>query len=84
MSDFRIVPELHVRVGPGLTLGSIDAATEFARGIANERNSREWDGVVHRLEAVRTEEDARVAANALRGLLEAEDLLVLQADYPVR
>jgi hypothetical protein len=82
MNNFRIVPELHVRVGPGLTLGSIDQATEFAREFAKQRNSMEWDGVVRRLEAVRTEDDARHAANALRGLLEAEDLLVFQADRP--
>jgi len=58
-------------------LRSIDEATEFARELAKERNSLEWDGVVHRLEAARTMEDAREAANALRALLEAEGLLVL-------
>jgi hypothetical protein len=34
--------------------------------------------VLYRLEAVRTPEDARDAADALRALLEAEDLLVIQ------
>jgi hypothetical protein len=82
MSDFPIEPELHVRVGRGRTLRSIDEATEFARDLARERNSREWDGVLHRLEAVRTPQDARDAANALRALLEAEDLLVIQTDQP--
>jgi hypothetical protein len=82
MSDFPIEPELPVRLGRGLTLRSIDEAAEFARGLARERNSREWDGVLYRLEAVRTREDARDAANALRSLLEAEDLLVMQTDQP--
>ncbi len=82
MSDFPIRPELHVRVGRGRTLRSIDEATELARGLAKERNSREWDGVLYRLEAVRTQADARDAANALRALLEAEDLLVMQTDQP--
>jgi hypothetical protein len=82
MSDFPITPELHVRVGHGLTLRTIDEAAEFARKMARERNSREWDGVLYRLEAVRTREDAREAANALRALLEAEDLLVVQSDQP--
>jgi hypothetical protein len=77
MRDFPLRPELHVRVGSGRTLRSIDEATEFARALAKERNSLEWDGVVHRLEAARTKEDAREAANALRALLEAEGLLVL-------
>jgi hypothetical protein len=82
MSDFPIKPELHVRVGHGLTLRTIDEAAEFARKMATERNNREWDGVLYRLEAVRTREDAREAANALRALLEAEDLLVVQSDQP--
>jgi hypothetical protein len=80
MSDFPIEPELHVRVGRGRTLRSIDEAAEFARSLAKERNSREWDGVLYRLEAVRTREDARDAANALRAVLEAEDLLVMPTD----
>ena len=75
--DFPIHPELHVRAGGGLSLRSIDQATEFARGMAKERNSRLWDSVLYRLEAARTEEQARDAANALRALLEAEDLLVI-------
>jgi hypothetical protein len=82
MSDFPIEPELHVRVGRGRTLRSIDEAAEFTRTMAKERNSREWDGVLYRLEAVRTAEDAQDAANALRALLEAEDLLVIQTDQP--
>jgi hypothetical protein len=82
MSDFPIEPELHVRSGRGLTLRTIDEAAEFARRIAKERNNREWDGVLYRLEAVRTREDAREAADALRALLEAEDLLVMQTDRP--
>ena len=82
MSDFSIKPELHVRVDHGLTLRTIDEAAEFARKMARERNSREWDGVLYRLEAVRTREEAREAANALRALLEAEDLLVVQSDQP--
>ena len=93
MGDFPIEPELQVRVGAGRTLRSIDGAVnlrlddpdgaaEFARSLAKERNSREWDGVLYRLEAVRTREDARDAANALRALLEAEDLLVMQTDQP--
>ena len=82
MSDFPIEPELHVRAGRGLTLRTIDEAAEFARKIAADRNNREWDGVLHRLEAVRTREDAREAADALRALLEAEDLLVIQTDQP--
>ncbi|HYU46698.1 MAG TPA: hypothetical protein VEK84_11055, partial [Terriglobales bacterium] len=73
MSDFAIQPELHVRVGRGLALRSIDQAAEFARGMAKERGSRLWDG--YRLESARTQEEARDAANALRALLEAEDLL---------
>jgi hypothetical protein len=77
MSDFPIEPELHVRAGPGRTLRSIDEAAEFARALARQRNNRQWDGVLYRLEAVRTREDARDAANALRALLEAEDLLVV-------
>ena len=80
MSDFPIEPELHVRVGPGRTLRSIDEAAEFVRSLAKQRNSREWDGVLYRLEAVRTRDDARDAANALRALLEAEDLLGISAD----
>jgi hypothetical protein len=75
--DFPIHPELRVRVGSGLSLRSIDQATEFARGMAKERNSGLWDSVLYRLEAARTEERARDAANALRALLEAEDLLVI-------
>ena len=82
MSDFPIEPELHVRVGRGRTLRSIDEAAEFARKLARQRNSREWDGVLYRLEAVRSAADARDAANALRALLEAEDLLVIQTDQP--
>jgi len=82
MSDFPIEPELHVRVGRGLTLRSIDEGAEFARSLAKQRNSRGWDGVLYRLEAVRTRQDARDAANALRALLEAEDLLVMQTDQP--
>jgi hypothetical protein len=82
MSDFPIEPELHVHVGRGRTLRSIDEAAEFARGLAKQRNSREWNGVLYRLEAVRTKADARDAANALRALLEAEDLLVIQRDQP--
>jgi hypothetical protein len=38
--------------------------------------------VLYRLEAVRTREDARDAANALRALLEAEVLLVMHTDQP--
>lgn len=53
----------------------------FSLGGTNE-HGREWDGVLYRLEAVRTREDAREAANALRALLEAEDLLVVQSDQP--
>jgi hypothetical protein len=82
MSDFPIEPELHVRTGKGLTLRTIDEAAELARRFAKERNNREWDGVLYRLEAVRTSEDAREAADALRALLEAEDLLVMQTDQP--
>ena len=99
MSDFAIEPELHVRAGrfetrgqwcsPGLVLRSLDQAAEFARGMARERNNRLWDGVLYRLEAARTQEEANDAANALRALLEAEDLLVIQprpaacpADHP--
>jgi hypothetical protein len=82
MSDFAIQPEIHVRVGRGLALRSIDQAAEFARGMAKERNNRLWDGVLYRLEAARTQEEARDAANALRALLEAEDLLVIQTDPP--
>lgn len=82
VSDFPIKPEFHVRVGAGRALRSIDEAAEFARSLAKQRNSREWDGVLYRLEAVRTPEDARDAANALRALLEAEDLLVIQTDQP--
>ena len=82
MGDFPIEPELHVRVGAGRTLRSIDEAAEFARTLVKERNSREWDGVLYRLEAVRTREDARDAANALRALLEAEVLLVMHTDQP--
>jgi hypothetical protein len=82
MSDFPIEPELHVRVGRGRTLRSIDQAAEFTRSLAKQRNSREWDGVLYRLEAVRTRESARDAANALRALLEAEDFLVMQSDQP--
>jgi hypothetical protein len=75
--DFPIHPELQVRMGGGLSLRSIDQATDFMRGMAKERNSRLWDSVLYRLEAARTEEQARDAANALRALLEAEDLLVI-------
>jgi hypothetical protein len=84
MSDFAIQPEIHVRVGRGLALRSIDQVAEFARGMAKERNNRLWDGVLYRLEAARTQEEARDAANALRALLEAEDLLVIQKTDPPR
>jgi len=50
--------------------------------MAKERNNRLWDGVLYLLEAARTQEEARDAANALRALLEAEDLLVIQTDQP--
>ncbi len=50
--------------------------------MAKERNDRLWDGVLYLLEAARTQEEARDAANALRALLEAEDLLVIQTDQP--
>ena len=80
MIDFPIEPELHVRVGPGRALRTIDEAADFAREMAKKRNNRQWDGVLFRLEAARTREDARDAANALRALLEAEDLLVIQTD----
>ncbi len=69
-------------VGRGRTLRSIDEAPEFAHGLAKQRNCREWDGVLDRLETVRTKEDARDAANALRALLEAEDLLVSSSISP--
>jgi hypothetical protein len=82
MSDFAIQPELHVRVGRGLALRSIDQAAEFTRGMAKERGNRLWDGVLFRLKSARTQEEARDAANALRALLEAEDLLVIQTDQP--
>jgi hypothetical protein len=47
MSDFPIEPELHVRVGRGRTLRSIEQAAEFTRSLAKQRNSREWDGALH-------------------------------------
>ncbi len=50
--------------------------------MAKDRNAREWDGVLYRLEAARTEEEARDAVNALRGLLEAENLLTIQTGQP--
>jgi len=48
-------------VGRGLALRSIDQAAEFARGMAKERGSRLWDGVLYRLESARTQEEARAA-----------------------
>src|SRR6266536_1143423 len=38
-----------------------DRSAEFARSMAEERNSRLWDGVLYRLETARTEEEARAA-----------------------
>ena len=45
--------------------------------MAKARNSPRWDGVLFRLEAARTEEEARDAANALRAMLEQEHLIDL-------
>lgn len=73
MTDFPIEPELTVRDGP--RLHSIGEALAFARQMRDER-SFVWKDVVHRLEAVKTEEDALEATGALREVLEVEDLLI--------
>jgi hypothetical protein len=77
MAEFSIKPPLPIRDRPGLVLTSTDQATEFAREMAKARNSPRWDGVLFRLEAARTEEEARDAVNALRAMLEQEHLVEL-------
>ena len=81
MNDFAIEPEIRVRL-PGkrdtLSLGSIDAAADFVRERLGRNPNRMWAGVLYRLEAARTKEDAIEAANALRALLEAEGSLLTE------
>ena len=81
MNDFAIEPEIRVRL-PGkrdtLSLRSIDAAADFVRERLGRNPNRMWAGVLYRLEAARTNEDAIEAANALRALLEAEGSLLTE------
>jgi len=81
VTDFAIEPELRVRL-PGkrdtLSLRSIDAAADFVRERIGRNPNRMWVGVLYRLEAARTKEDAVEATNALRALLEAEGSLLTE------
>src|SRR5262249_29566641 len=81
VNDFAIEPEICVRL-PGkrdtLSLRSIDAAADFVRERLGRNPNRMWAGVLYRLEAARTKEDAIEAANALRALLEAEGSLLTE------
>jgi hypothetical protein len=81
VNDFAIEPELRVRL-PGkrgtLSLRSIDAAADFVRERIGRNPNRMWVGVLYRLEAARTKEDAVEAANALRALLEVEGSLLTE------
>ena len=79
MSEFHITPPLTIHGRGGLVLTSTDQATEFAREMAKQRNSPRWDGVLYRLEAARTAQEARDAVHALRAMLEQEDLVELGA-----
>ncbi len=81
VTDFAIEPELRVRL-PGkrdtLSLRSIDAAADFVRERIGRNPNRMWVGVLYRLEAARTKEDAVEATNALRALLEFEGSLLTE------
>src|SRR5262249_118827 len=65
-----------------LSLRSIDAAADFVRERIGRNPNRMRVGVLYRLEAVRTKEDAVEAANALRALLEAEGSLLTERAEP--
>jgi hypothetical protein len=73
MVNYPITPALQLRLDR--ILGSVDEAAEFVREWTKDHPDREWQGVLYRLEAASTGEEAADAAKALKALLEAKQLL---------
>jgi hypothetical protein len=80
MKDFPIHPELVVRNGSERPLRSIAEARSFIRELVKQRPDESWRAMLRRLKAVKTEQDATAAANALREMLEADQLLIAEVD----
>ena len=79
MPNFTFDSELVVeKAGTEVTLHSTDEALDFVRRMQQQDGDARWDALRRRLEAVKTDEDARAAAEALREALAQQGLLGAQ------
>jgi hypothetical protein len=75
MPNFLFDTEFAIGNGTEIILRSTDDALDFVRRLAKQRPNTQWELVRRRLDAVKTEQDAKEAAGALRELLNSEALL---------
>lgn len=82
MTSFPIDPEIRLRHASAPVLRSIAEATGLAREMAAAYPDTAWPDMLRRLERVHTEDDAMEAAVAVEGLLERENMLILEPESP--
>lgn len=74
MLDFPIVPPITVRDTPKRKLTTLAEARAFVDELLAQRRFVTWREMLHRLDAVKTEDEAIEAIGALRELLVMEHL----------
>ena len=74
MLDFPIVPPITVRDTPKRKLTTLTEARAFVDELLAQRRFVTWREMLHRLDAVKTEDEAIEAIGALRELLVMEHL----------
>lgn len=77
MATYAFHPPVHLRTAPDHAIRSLDEAAQALRIHAGDHIDLQAEGILHRIEAASSPEQAEVAGNAFRGWAEATGLLLV-------
>ena len=77
MAEHAIHPPIHLVMHPDEPIRSLEAAAKVVRRHAGEHPDRNTEGLLQRIEAASTTEQADAAGNAFRAWAQAHGLLLV-------
>jgi hypothetical protein len=77
MASFAFHPPVHLRADPDTAIRSLDEAAEIVRKHAGDHADPRSEGVLHKIEAASSPEQAEAAGQAFRAWAEEQGLLLV-------